>query len=133
MEFIIELLFEIIVEGSIELSTSKKAPMPLRILAFMVCIAFVGIIVLAVYTEGYDALITDNTATAVTLYVVGSLIVMVFFYIIYKQFRDHNKKKELTATEQICEVKTSNLKLIRNVCIILCSLIILATGAFYLN
>lgn len=33
MEFIVELICEIIFEGSIELSTNRKVPWPLRILA----------------------------------------------------------------------------------------------------
>ncbi len=32
MEFILELLFDIIVEGSFELGSEKKVPIPLRII-----------------------------------------------------------------------------------------------------
>lgn len=133
MEFLIDFLFEIIVDGSIAISESKKAPMPLRILACFICIALVGVVVLIIHVEGYDALILGNTATAITFYVIGSLLVMIFFYIIYKQFRERNNKKEPTVTEQVCEVQTNNLKTIKTVCIVLCALIILSTGYIYLH
>ena len=43
MEFLLELLFDIIVEGSIELGSQKAVPMPLRILAaFIVLVVFFG-------------------------------------------------------------------------------------------
>ena len=124
----LELLFEIIVDGSIELLESKKAPLSLRIFAGFVCLGFVGIVVAAIYSNSYDALISDNTSTAITFYIVGSAIVMIFFYLIYKQFKELNEKRKLTITEQICEVKTNNLPLIKAVCIILSVLIISGVG-----
>ena len=42
MEFIFEFLFELIVEGSLEASTDKKVPWPLRILAAVVLIGVYG-------------------------------------------------------------------------------------------
>ena len=54
MEFILELLFEIIVEGSIELSTHKKVPMPLRILAFIICFGLFGFIAGGISVVGFN-------------------------------------------------------------------------------
>lgn len=42
MEFIFEILFELIFEGSLELGTSKKVPLPLRILAMAVFVIVVA-------------------------------------------------------------------------------------------
>lgn len=42
MEFVFEFLFELIVEGSLEASTDKKVPWPLRILAAIVLIGVYG-------------------------------------------------------------------------------------------
>ncbi len=42
MEFLFDIIFEIIVEGSLELSTTKKVPTILRILAAIVFIAIYG-------------------------------------------------------------------------------------------
>ena len=130
MDFL-EILFEIIVDGSMELYDNKKAPLPLRIIACFVCIAFVGIVVALIYIESYDAFLQENTATAITFYVIGSLVVMVFFYLIYRQFKERDNNRKETVTEQICEVKTSNLPLIRAVCIILSLLIIVGAGVMY--
>ena len=39
MEILFEFLFEIIIEGSIELGSEKKVPIPLRILAVFIVLA----------------------------------------------------------------------------------------------
>lgn len=92
MDFL-DIIFEIIVDGSVKLSESKKAPMPLRVLACLVCLAFLGIVVSIIYISSYDALIEDNTATAITFYVIGSFIVIILSYMIYRQFKELNKKR----------------------------------------
>ena len=63
MDFLLELLFDIIVEGSIELGSQKAVPMPLRILAaLIVLVLFFGMGGLFVYM-GYEAmLVSDNSA-----------------------------------------------------------------------
>ena len=42
MEFIMEFLFELIVEGSLEASSDKKVPLPVRIIAAIVLIVVYG-------------------------------------------------------------------------------------------
>lgn len=131
MEFL-EFLFEIIVDGAAEVADAKKAPFLLRILAAFICIAFVGIIIAIIYIEGYDYLMDSSISNAIVLFAFGSIVVMVFFYMIYRQFKTLNQKKEQTKTEQICEVKTSNLNIIRGICIALSLVIILGVGLIYI-
>ena len=42
MEIIMEFLFELIVEGSLEASSDKKVPLPIRIIAAIILIAVYG-------------------------------------------------------------------------------------------
>ena len=92
MEFLLELLFDIVVEGSIELGSEKKVPMPIRILALLVIwTIFFGMGGLLIY-GGYEAIIENDTVASVALFfAVGSFLIIGGIYIAYKMFR---KKKE---------------------------------------
>lgn len=92
MDFLLELLFDIIVEGSIELGSEKAVPMPLRILAALIVIAvFFGMGGLFVYM-GYEAmLVSDNSA--VIAFAVGALMVFGGIFVIFKMFRKKQEKK----------------------------------------
>lgn len=89
MEFILELLFEIIVEGCIELGSEKKVPMPLRItvaiVVFTVYLGLGGFFLYTAYTE-------MQGAVKIFMYALGFFILGGGVYLIYKMFK---KKKEL--------------------------------------
>lgn len=91
MEFIIELLFEIILEGSIELGSSKKVPIPLRILAtIIILICYFGLggfFIYMAYTE-----VTGGIK--LFLYAVGLFIFGGGTYIIHKMFRKKRQSQE---------------------------------------
>lgn len=90
MEFLLELLFDIIVEGSIELGSEKTVPMPLRILAaLIVLVVFFGMGGLFVYM-GYDAMLGNDNSAAIA-FAVGALMVFGGIFVIFKMFQ---KKKE---------------------------------------
>ena len=94
MEFIFELIFEIIVEGSIELGSEKKVPMPLRILALLVVlvlyIGFAG----AIFFIGYDAMINDQIGVSILLYAVSVFILAGGMYQVRKMFKAHRENEE---------------------------------------
>ena len=60
MEFVFELLFEIIIEGTLDIGTSKKIPLVFRIFALIAFLAiYIGITgLLLIY--GVDALRTND-------------------------------------------------------------------------
>ena len=91
MEFLLELLFDIIVEGSIELGSEKTVPMPLRILAaLIVFVVFFGMGGLFVY-GGYEAMLGSNKGAGIALFVVGAFMMFGGIFVIFKMFQ---KKKE---------------------------------------
>ena len=92
MEFLAELLMEIILEGTIAIGSEKKVPMPIRILCLLVEWAiFFGLGGLFVYM-GYDAL-QGNDTTGYFILGVGILMIIGGIFIAYKMFE---KKKENT-------------------------------------
>lgn len=92
MEFLIELLFDIIVEGSIALGSEKTVPMPLRVIAVIInLIVFFGMGGVFIYM-GYESLLEQDQAACIGLSVVGVFMIVGGIFIVYKMF---HKKKEL--------------------------------------
>lgn len=87
MEFVFELLFEIIIEGTLDIGTSKKVPMAFRILALIAfLVIYVGIAgLLLIY--GVDAFRSDDALGGSLCIVVGLGIVFGGIYMIIRRFR----------------------------------------------
>ena len=93
MEFIIELLVEIVLEGTIAIGSEKKVPMPIRILCGIIeFILFFGFGGLLVYT-GYDSLLENDTSGYFGL-VIGIIIIIGGIFIVYKMFKKKRKHEE---------------------------------------
>ena len=97
MEFIIELigelLFEIILEGTIELGTSKKVPLPVRILLLLLFVALFGFIIGAIALIGITAWKDGNTLLSILMLAIDVLIVTLMVFAIAKKYRENNKSK----------------------------------------
>ena len=91
MEFLLELLFEIIVEGSIELGSEKTVPIPLRILAACIVLAlFFGMGGLFIY----DAILGGDKDFAIAGFVMGIFLMFGGMFIILKMFRKKKEKQD---------------------------------------
>ena len=92
MEFVVEFLFELILEGSIELGSEKSVPMPLRILAaIVVCIFFFGMGGFCIYTA-YDEYMTHAAPVVIVMFAFGVFMIGGGIALTYKMFK---KKKEI--------------------------------------
>ena len=94
MEFILELLFDIIVEGSIELGSEKKVPMPLRIIALLVVwIIFFGMGGICIY-ESYEEYLAGAMIGAWIALGVGVFLIIGGIFIAYKMFKKKREHEE---------------------------------------
>lgn len=94
MEFLAELLVEIVLEGTIAIGSEKKAPMPIRILcAFVEWIIFFGFGGFLIYI-GYEAKLQNDTVSAFMLLGVGFLMIIGGVYIAIKMFRKRKENKQ---------------------------------------
>ena len=85
MEFIFEILFELIVEGSLEAAGDKKVPLLFRILAAAVLIlVFGGLVVFLVWTGIAD----KNWILAAA----GVLLAVFFGFAVRKVFQKHQHR-----------------------------------------
>lgn len=91
VDFIFELLFEIIFEGALEVSSHKKVPMPLRVLALFVFLLIYGFILVWMFLLGYEAAKSGSTGAAVMMYIVDALLLVAVIHMIRKQFKKHRE------------------------------------------
>lgn len=94
MEFLLELLFDIVVEGSIALGSEKKVPMPLRILALLVVwTIFFGMGGVFVY-EGYQAYLCGANLGVGIVSIMGIFLIFGGVFIALKMFRKRKEYKQ---------------------------------------
>lgn len=94
MEFLVELLFEIILEGTIAIGSEKKVPMPLRILCLIVeWIIFFGLGGFFIYM-GYESILQNDTVVAFLLLGVGGFMVIGGIFIAYKMFKKKHENED---------------------------------------
>ena len=91
MEFLLELLFDIILEGSIEVGSGKKVPFIIRILAGGIVLAiFLGLSGVLIYA-GYEMFLMDSKVGATIFFGMGMFLILGGTLSIRKMFC---KKKE---------------------------------------
>ena len=83
MEFIMEIILDLILEGSVEAASSKKVPLPVRILASVILLAvYGGLIGFLVYIGIHEKIWLVLVLAAVIL-----IITVLAFYHVYKKRR----------------------------------------------
>lgn len=95
MDFLFELIFEIIIEGSLELGTDRKIPMPLRILALLlfllIYVAFIGIfafIAVGCWKRG-------DVAASIVLFILDAIFVLLVVRMIRKKYKEKTNEEGL--------------------------------------
>ena len=91
MDFLFELLFEIIIEGSLELGSHHMVPMPIRILALLIFLFIYGFLIVALFLIGYNAAKDGNTGVAGMFYVIDAILLIVVIYMIRKKFKENGR------------------------------------------
>lgn len=93
MDILFEFLFELIVEGALELSTSRRVPLPLRILAaVIVVVVFGGVTFLIAFTGVMLLRSEDNMiALAVLMFLIAALIAGVLIWRVVKFYKNRSR------------------------------------------
>lgn len=88
MDIIFEILFEIILEGSWELSTTKsfKVPLPLRILAVLLTVGLYGGLCGILFIEGIKN-------RQIILIIIAVFLAVMTLALVIKKFREFKNKK----------------------------------------
>lgn len=93
MEILFEIIFEIIVEGALELTTSRRVLLPLRILAAVIVVGvFGGVIFLIAFTGVICLRGEDNMiALAILLFILAAFIAGVLIWKVVKFCKNRSK------------------------------------------
>lgn len=91
MEFVLELLFDLILEGSIELGTSRKVPMVLRILALAILVLVFGGLVVVLAVIAVNLWQEDKVVNSILFVVIDIIFVAVIIWGVRKKIVEHNK------------------------------------------
>lgn len=93
MEFILEILFELILEGSIEFGGDKKVPLIVRIILMsifgLIYAGLIGIIAMV----GISAWERDSVATSIFIFVLDGLFVVLVGFVVRTKFVESKKRK----------------------------------------
>ena len=91
MEFVLELIFEIIIEGTIEIGTSKKVPLPIRIIALLIFLLIYGAILGVIAMVGIGIWQDGNTSLSLMVFGLDVLIALLVVCWIVKQYKKNYK------------------------------------------
>ena len=91
MEFVLELIFEIIIEGTIEIGTSKKVPLPIRIIALLIFLLIYGAILGVIAMVGIGVWQDGNTSLSFMVFGLDVLIALLVVCWIVKQYKKNYK------------------------------------------
>lgn len=94
MDDVLEFLFELVLEGSMELSTNRKVPKPFRILALLVLLVVYGGLIAIVAAIMLECRQEQNMAAFWTVAVIGIGIVVLIGYVAWKKYKEIRKRKE---------------------------------------
>lgn len=87
MEFLLELLFEIILEGTLELGTSRRVPVVIWILALLLILALFGGVAILIVIAGIHVLKQGDTLVGVLLLAAALLMALGSIYMVVKKIR----------------------------------------------
>ena len=87
MDIILDIVFEIFIEGAMEASASKKVPLLLRIILFAVLMVLYGGLV-------YVCLDIGIRQKSLIALVIGIFILVIVILAFMKKFREHRKKTD---------------------------------------
>ena len=87
MDFVVELLLELLMEGGFALADSKKTPTGIRVLLAVLLAVFYSALIGVAMTVGVNTLAKDITTSIFLFVMAGILIIMaiVFLLKIYKK------------------------------------------------
>lgn len=91
MEFVLELIFEIIIEGTIEIGTSKKVPLPIRIIALLIFLLIYGAILGVIAMVGIGVWQDGNTSLSLMVFGLDVVIALLVVCWIVKQYKKNYK------------------------------------------
>ncbi len=94
MNFIVELILELLFDGIIEIGTTHKLPLLRRIFFILFVVVIYGALIGVVAMIGMNAWQSGDLPSAIMLFVVDIAILLLAVYLIRKMYLKNSEKKE---------------------------------------
>lgn len=94
MEFVLELLFEIIIEGTIELGTNKKVPMTIRVISAILFSLIFLVLITGIIIMGIEVWNEMNKLIGAIVVSVAVLLVIMLVYAVKKYITKLNNSNK---------------------------------------
>ncbi len=90
MDELFEIIFEMILEGTVGLAKSRRVPLPLRILAAVLITALYGGVVFLIVFAGLACFNSGGRVRGVLLFITAAVITGALIWQLIKAVRRHN-------------------------------------------
>ncbi len=94
MDFLFELIFEVIIEGTIELGTSKKVPSPIRVLLLLILGVIFGALIGMFAMIGIDCWKRGDIAIATLLFAIAVALTLFVVFGLGKKYKENKKDSQ---------------------------------------
>lgn len=94
MDDIIEFILELILEGSIELSKSRKAPMVLRVLAAAILVILLAGLVVLFVGIVWECWQSGNVIATIIVALIGTAALSGVTYLVWKEYMEMKTKDD---------------------------------------
>ena len=86
MEFIMELIFELVIAGTFNGATDKKVPMPIRIFSAIVLLLIFGGLIALLAFLGITLIMDGNAVRGSIVLLASGFIMLLFIYAFKKEY-----------------------------------------------
>ncbi len=90
LEFIFELLFDLIFEGALELGTYKKVPLPIRIIALLAFFAVYGFLMVVIFMVACGFIRDGEKLAGAIFFGVDIFLFLGCIYMVRKKYKENN-------------------------------------------
>lgn len=95
MDFLFEIIVEIIIEGSLELGTNRKVPLFFRILALLIFLLIYGALIGLFALIGIGCWQEGNIAAAIVVFILDAIFTVFVVAMIRKKIKEKNNREGL--------------------------------------
>lgn len=92
MDFLLELIFEVILEGTVEASTERKIPLVHRIVAITILLVIAGALLGVCVAVTILCFKRNDVVSGISVIATGLFLFSIIAYGIIKKYKEKNKK-----------------------------------------
>ena len=92
MEFLVELFLEIIIEGTVEFGTSRKVPLPFRILLLLILGLVYGVLIGVLAMIAIECWKSGEIANSIFVSAIDLALIVLVVYMVRKKYKENRDR-----------------------------------------